>query len=143
MKNGKSFFWVFGILGIFLAGSVEAADGTGVPIRPTPTVPRTGPVSMSHEIEKIIRVSGIGKVELDLTAHQIIFTDLKESGGMHIRLFRNEEHERLPFSIVHSVRKVPFVSGVTYKLMIMDKERFWIVYFREYEGRITIKRPFD
>lgn len=143
MRNLRMIGWMLLLPGMLTAGSATAVKGASETIRPIPDVPRTMSVSVPHKIVPVINFSGIGKVELNITAHQIIFTDLGDNGGMHIRLFRNEEYERLSFSVVHTVRKTPYVRGVTYKLLLAYQEKFIIVYFREYEGKVTVKNLFD
>lgn len=143
MKNAKTYLCALGILGILAAGNATATNGSGEPIRSLPRTLKTGHVSVPHELVPLVALSGVGKAELDLTAHQIIFTDLGDNGGMHVKLFKEEEHERLPFSIVHTVQKIPFQSRYTYRLTLAQKEKFTIIYFREDEGRVTIKRLSD
>lgn len=100
---------------------------------------RAAPVRVEHKMHALLRSSTFGKVELDQTTHEIVFS-APNRGSMHVKLFREETWERMDFGIVHTLKRHPYRSGITYKLILTQQEEFTIIYFREYEGRVSVKR---
>jgi len=96
------------------------------------------PVPVEHIMHTVVGGSRFGKVELDQTTHEIVFT-APYRGKMHVHLYREEAWERMDFSIVHTERRHPYRSGITYKIVLTQKEEFIILYFREVDGRVSVK----
>jgi len=102
---------------------------------------RVAPVLVEHVMFPLVRSSTFGKVELDQTTREIVFT-APDRGKCRPRLYRNEIWERMGFSIVHTERRYPYQSGVMYKLFLTHEEQFRAIYFREYDGRVSKKELF-
>ena len=100
---------------------------------------RAATAPIEHTMHSLVRNSTFGTVELDLTTHELVFS-APTRGKMHVKLFREETWERMDFSIVHTLKRHPYRSGITYKLILTQQERFTIFYFREYEGRVSVIR---
>jgi len=102
---------------------------------------RVTPTPVEHVMYPLVRSSTFGNVELDQTTSEIVFT-ARTPRKVRPRLYRNDNWERMGFSIVHSEKRYPYQSGVIYKLILTQQERFTILYFREYEGRVSVERLF-
>ncbi len=102
---------------------------------------RTAPIRVPHKMHRLIKDHYLGTVELDLTTREIVFT-APDRGSMGVDLFRKEKWEGMGFGVVHTKKRYRYRWGGTFKLIITHEEKFAIIYFREYEGRVTVQRLF-
>lgn len=101
---------------------------------------RTPPPPVKHKMFTLFNEHGLGKIELDQTTKEIVFTAPKRS-NMHVKLFRDEVWENMGFSIVHTVKRYPYRYGV-YKILIYKNEKYSVFYFREHKGKVRVNRLF-
>ena len=77
-------------------------------------VPKTEPLRVKHVIVPVLTCPGNGKVELNMTTKEIVFTKTKRGGYLQIKLFRDFQDVAGRTYVYADPHKVPLHSGELY-----------------------------
>jgi hypothetical protein len=75
-------------------------------------VPKTKPLKVKHVITPVITYPGNGKVEVNLTTKEIVFTKTKDGGFLRIKLFRDFKDVAGKDYIYSGSHRVPLTGGL-------------------------------
>ena len=134
----KNFFIVLITVMMFLISCSTKTPPRTSP-RPTPPdLPRTSPESRTHDIEQILHIHGVGKVEVDLMTNELTLTTFRKGqGGMRINLF--SDYARVPVqSYIYDVVRVPLDDFKIYVITITADNKVGTVTFQLKEGKLYI-----
>jgi hypothetical protein len=131
----RAFFVWIAVMMLLVSCSTKA------PVRPVPrlpSLPRTSPPDRPHELERILYVHDVGKVEADLMTNELILTTFRKGkGGMRINLF--SDYTRVPIqSYIYDVVRVPLDDFKIYVITITADDKVGYATFQLKEGRLYI-----
>jgi len=131
----KKILFVLAIIMVFL---VSCSTKPPIQRRPLPQLPRVSPEATSHELESILNVHDVGKVEVDLFTNELILTTFRQGqGGMRVYLFGN--YARVPVqSYVYDVVTVSLEDFKIYVVTITAEDKVGKATFQLKDGKLFI-----
>jgi len=128
--------FVLVVIVVFLASCL-----TGPPVQrqPLPLLPRSSPESTHLELEVILNVNNVGKVEVKRLTNELILTTFRKGqGGMRVNLF--SDYTRVPIqSYVYDVVRMKLEDFKIYVVTIAAEESVGMVTFQLKEGELFIR----
>lgn len=131
----RAFFVLIAVMMLLVSCSTKA------PVRPVqklPSLPRTSPPDRPHELERILYVRDVGKVEADLMTNELILTTFRKGkGGMRINLFSDYTRVAVQ-SYIYDVVRVPLDDFKIYVITITADDKVGYATFQLKEGKLYI-----
>ena len=100
---------------------------------------RTKPVGIPHEMAVVLKAS-VGKVELDLTAKEIVVTNTQREGSLYLRLFKDYERVLGKTFVYREPLRFPLDEGAVYAVWISSESGFGTATFQRLRGKLHIDR---
>ncbi len=134
----NKFFSVLAAIMVLLISCSTKTPPETSPRPKLPDLPRTSPEALPHDIEQILYIHDIGKVEVDLMTNELILTTFRKGkGGMRINLF--SDYSRVPIqSYIYDVVRVPLDDFKIYVITITADNKVGTVTFQMKEGKLYI-----
>ncbi|MDH5468665.1 MAG: hypothetical protein OEY25_14720 [Candidatus Aminicenantes bacterium] len=132
---------IFSVLAVTMVFLISCSTKTPPETSPRPKppdLPRTSPETRPHDIEQILYIPGVGKVEVELMTNELILTTFRKGhGGMRINLF--SDYTRVPIqSYIYDVIRVPLDDFKIYVITITADNKVGTVTFQLKEGKLYI-----
>lgn len=132
---------IFSVLAIILVFLISCSTKTPPRISPRPKLPefpRTSPETRPQDIEQILSIHDVGKVEVELMTNELVLTTFRKGhGGMRINLF--SDYTRVPLqSYIYDVVRVPLDDFKIYVVTITANNKVGTVTFQLKEGKLYI-----
>jgi len=132
----KKVLFVMAIIVVFLA---SCSTGPSVQRKPLPQLPRSSPETTPQELEVILNVNNVGKVEANLLTNELILTTFRKGqGGMRVNLF-SDYIRVLIQSYVYDEVKVKLEDFKIYVVTIAADDSVGMVTFQLKEGKLFIR----
>jgi hypothetical protein len=132
----KKILFVMTIIVVFL---ISCSTGPQVERPPLPLLPRSSPESKTQDLEVILNIDDVGKIEVNpLTNELILSTFRKGQGGMRVNLFSDFERVLIQ-SYVYDKVKVKLEDFKIYVVTIAAEERVGMATFQLKEGKLYIR----
>jgi len=132
----KKVLFVLAIIAVFQA---SCATGPSVQRQPFPQLPRSSPETTPQELEVILNVNNVGKVEANLLTNELILTTFRKGqGGMRVNLF--SDYTRILIqSYVYDEVKVKLEDFKIYVVTIAAEYSVGMATFQLQEGKLFIR----
>jgi hypothetical protein len=132
----KKVLFVMAIIVVFLA---SCSTGPSVQRKPLPQLPRSSPETTPQELEVILNVNNVGKVEANLLTNELILTTFRKGqGGMRVNLFSDYTRVLIQ-SYVYDEVKVKLEDFKIYVVTIAADDSVGMVTFQLKEGKLFIR----
>jgi len=131
-------FSVFAVTMVLLISCSTKIPPETSPRPKPPDLPRTSPETRPDEIEQILHIYNVGKVEVELMTNELILTTFRKGkGGMRFNLF--SDYTRVPIqSYIYDVVRVPLDDFKIYVITITADNKVGTATFQLKEGKLYI-----
>jgi len=129
------------LFGLVLVAAFLVSCSTGPPIQRQrlPLLPRSSPETTTQELEVILSVYNVGKVEVKLLTNELILTTFRKGkGGMRVNLFSDYTRVLIQ-SYVYDEVKVKLEDFKIYVVTIAAEESVGMATFQLQDGKLFIR----